>query len=145
MSSFGSTLEKTHANDDDIISSPYGDIPRYFARRACGAEYVAIVTVEGSTSYVQPEAGGGSRIMSNLTMNVERVLHGTPPTPFVLTVPGGTVNGVTSVGPSFYPRPHVGRRYAVACSTLSGETQYLADGAPVLHATVSISADIDLP
>jgi hypothetical protein len=81
------------------------DIPE----RARGARHVVVATATEVTPTWQSNEFGDTLIVSQVQLQVEETLKGTPPSTMWLQVEGGTLNGVTLRG-SGLPSMEVGER-----------------------------------
>lgn len=145
MAPADATTLRGQPGDAAVIHSPFGDLTRGTARRICLSEFVFIGTVEDSLSRWLTLSDGRRIPQTDLTLEVERVLYGTPGAFFPLTIPGGRFDEVAIPPPRAFPRPVIGLRYLVAASTLKLDVAHRSAGDTLLNEAFQISADAQLP
>lgn len=129
-----------HPDDNDLISTPYGEVPTRHARGVCSAQFTFIGVITSVSSRYR-----GNHTVSDLTFEVERRLYGDVPAAPVVTTRGGTIDGHFVKGTSDLPRPKEGLRYLISYSLLKRTVGISKEGDPIITATFWISPPAVVP
>ena len=133
------------------IETGFGKIHRKTLRNMCLSEKVFVGKVVSFRSYEEPRRAPSlvalrPLIYSDLTIQVERSVWGQINEVEVVTVYGGTVDGVTMGTNQESPEAREGLRYMFGLSTLKKSlTGSVPVGTELLLSSFWIRADVELP
>lgn len=123
-----------HPDDNERVSTPYGEVPTRTARAICSSQFAFIGVISSVSSRSR-----GNHVVSDLTFEVERTLYGAVPASPVLTTMGGTIDDHVVKGSSDLPSPKEGLRYMLSYSLLKRTVGISQEGDPIITATFWIS------
>ncbi len=144
----GSQLALNPDRDAPSVDTPFGALSGEDAYRMCRANEVFVGTVTHVHGYWHewgPPGASAREIHSDLTMTVERSIHGDVPDQVTVTTPGGTVGDHSSYIAGSYPRARVGKRYLLGLSEPAYPNDNWPDNAKIMWLVRPVDPSLTLP